>query len=443
MDVVWLSIIVTGSIGIIAAALLYTQLAHARDAMTQLRTERDQASTARAEAEKRLAAADQKLLDMRERMDDWETARRELLNATKAAALETSQQVSSKLLEDHKRELESARKQSEEITKKTTEHLSEHFKTVTDKVAALKDSDTKQDKVLSTMWRALSSPAGAGELAEIGLENALKHLGLEPGRDFVMQYSVAGHEDGTRLRPDCVIFLPHNHVMVIDSKASKFVLELAEADSEEATKQMLARLSRSMNDHVRTLASKDYEAAIRKAYKEAGLRDAVEHIYNVMYVPSETAYAHIRRADPEFLAKAQSKGLMLASPTTLLGLLSLAKLKLLQANRAENQREIRETLEDLLDGMAVAFAHFGKAGDALKSAAGAFHKLAASVNRNVLPRARKLHALGIAHPKQRDLVAALPTYEIHKLEDALTLEPEEEAGRIRLASPKESETEAA
>ena len=62
---------------------------------------------------------------------------------------------------------------------------------------------------------------------ETVLENTLKSFGLTAGIDFVLQQTF-GSEDGSRLRPDAIVFLPADSVLVIDSKASKFLLELAQ-----------------------------------------------------------------------------------------------------------------------------------------------------------------------------------------------------------------------
>ncbi|MBV8938336.1 MAG: DNA recombination protein RmuC, partial [Alphaproteobacteria bacterium] len=380
MNVLFALALVMAALGSSAAFLLYRKLVQADVRVAQAVKERDSALQAQGETDRKLAQAEQKLFDFRERMADWEAFKKETLNAVQAATVKTSNEISNKLLEDHKREAEVLKKETEERTKQTTTQLTEEFKVIVEKVAALKVSDEKQDKTLGTLWRTLSTPSGAGELAEIGLENALKNLGLEPGRDFIMQYSLAGHEEGSRLRPDCLVFLPRNHVMVIDSKASKFVLEIAQAQTEEEHKNTLIKFARSMNEHLRSLASKDYEGAVRNFYKAAGRGESIDCIISVMYVPNETAYAHMRQADPDFLNKVQIKGMTLASPTTLLGLLSLAKLQLIQEQQAQNQKVIVETMETLLDGLTTMFDHIGDVGKSLKNASKAFNNFAGSAN---------------------------------------------------------------
>ena len=163
---------------------------------------------ARSEAEKRAALALQRVETMERQMADWEKTKAETIEAAKAAALASTREMSSKLLEDHKRESESANKVAEERVKKTTEDLQKHFNDVVKSVASLKDQVSESRERVETVWRALSNPGGAGYFAEIGLENTLKSFGLEAGRDFAMQYTISGDAEGKRLRPDAVVFLP-------------------------------------------------------------------------------------------------------------------------------------------------------------------------------------------------------------------------------------------
>jgi DNA recombination protein RmuC len=234
------------------------------------------------DAEKKLELIKQKMQDSEKRMQDWELQRSESLKAAKASILEAGGQLSTKLLEDHKREAEAAKKEAEALAKKATEELFEKMTTVSNKVAALNEQNSETKEKMATVWRALASPGGSGFLAEVGLENSLKNLGLEPVRDYIMQYAIASHEAGS-LRPDAVIFLPQDMVMVIDSKASKFLLEIAEAENTESEMALLQKLKKTMNEHLKALISKDYRAAILSLYKESGRRAKVRNILNVMY----------------------------------------------------------------------------------------------------------------------------------------------------------------
>ncbi|HEU5048566.1 MAG TPA: DNA recombination protein RmuC [Rickettsiales bacterium] len=395
--------------------------------------EKEEATKARLEAEKKLELNLQKMEEAEKRMQDWELQRSESLKAAKASILEAGGQLSSKLLEDHKREAEAAKKEAETAVKKTSDALIEQVLNITKSVASIQDQNRKTEQMAQTVWRALASPAGAGSLAEVGLENSLKNFDLEPKRDYVMQYAIHSDEAG-KLRPDAVIFLPQDMVMVIDSKASKFLLEIAEAEGNESETELLLRLKKTMNTHLNDLTSKNYAAAIRTLYKEAGRADKISHVLNVMYVPSENAINHIRRADPEFTQKAERAGIILASPSNLSGLLSLAKFNIGMMRQAENQEVIVNSVQELLDNVITVLAYSDKVGRGLKLANDYFDQFARSVNKRMLPKMRQLVSLGLKPNKIKEIPAKITSYDIRPSDDMMIIEGEVETVEAEIAS---------
>jgi len=87
--------------------------------------DRDSAIEARVAAERGAAGARAEVTAMEERIADFERVRREMLDAAKAAVTDTAAQVSSKLLDDHKRETTEAKQHAEERVKQVSDHLKE------------------------------------------------------------------------------------------------------------------------------------------------------------------------------------------------------------------------------------------------------------------------------------------------------------------------------
>jgi len=358
------------------------------------------------EAEKKLQLMEQKISESEKRMQDWERQRSESLQAAKASILEAGSQLSSKLLEDHKRETESAKKETEEKVKQTSEALLEKMLVVSNSVASLKENNAKMEKTAQTIWRALASPSGAGSLAEVSLENMLKNFDLEPNRDYVMQYSMNTGEN-SRLRPDAVLFLPQNRVMVIDSKSSKFLIEIADAATTESESELLQKLNKTMNTHLKDLSGKSYADAIRTQYKEWGKSEQITHIMNVMFLPNENAVTHIKKADPEFIQKAERMGILLASPTSLSGLLSLAKFNMGIMQQAENHERIVSKVQELMDNVITVLEYSEKVGKGLKSASNNFDSFINSINSRMLPKMRQLGNLGIKPSRNKEVPAQI------------------------------------
>jgi DNA recombination protein RmuC len=380
-----------------------------------LTAERDAAQAARLAAEREVAATRQQLAESERRMGDFERLRQESLQAAQAAVLATAQQLSSKLLEDHKRENAEAKKDGEERVRQASELLVKQVDEIARAVAQLHGQVQEKGVVLDTMWRALSSPAGAGYIAEIGLANTLKAFGLELGRDFVLQHTTHDEESGRRLRPDAVVFLPGNSVLVIDCKASKFVIDIARAEGTPGEEEAYRNLARTMNQHLRALAEKDYRGAILAACRQSGRGDEIARILSVMYLPNEAALEKLNRADPEFVHKARTVQIIPAGPAGLHCAVSLASVEINLMRQVENQGRIVEMTQLLLDSIGVALGHAAAMGRGIKAAAESFGKFTGSVNQRLLPRARNLGKLGLQPGKP--LPANLPAYSVHNHEN--------------------------
>src|SRR5579863_2548271 len=118
----------------------------------------------RLNAERDLATARQQVLAGERRLADFELLRQESLLATKAALIETGQQLSSKLLDDHKRESVEAKKDSEDRVRQASADLVKHVGDLATMVQQLSGRIDQKGETLDTLWRALSSPGGAGQL---------------------------------------------------------------------------------------------------------------------------------------------------------------------------------------------------------------------------------------------------------------------------------------
>ena len=372
---------------------------------------------ARMAAERDLATARQLLLAGERRLADFELLKQEHLLATKAALLETGQQLSSKLLDDHKRESAEAKKDSEERVRQASADLVKHMGDLAKTVQQLSGQVQQKGETLDTLWRALSSPGGAGQLAEVGLANTLQSFGLEHGRDFLLQHTTEDAETGRRLRPDAVVFLPGDSVLVIDCKASKFLVEIARAEGTAEEESAYRNLGRSMNQHLRALAEKDYKGAILNAWRLSGRREEIARIFSVMYLPNEAVLEKLHRADAEFMRKAQEKEIIPAGPAGLYCVISIASTEINILRQVDNQKRIVEMTQSLLDSLSVVLAHAASVGRGIRASAESFAKLTASVNQRFLPRARNLAKLGIRPAKE--LPANLPSYAVHSLEDAV------------------------
>jgi DNA recombination protein RmuC len=384
-----------------------------RDAALAAREETEQL---RQEAVRDAALFRQKMDGMEQRMQDWEKVKAEHFKASKEAMFETG--------------LDVFRKQSKEFTDNTMKE----FGNLSELVARLKGEVGDSQRKTDTLWRTLTSPGGAGQMAEIGLANTLISFGLEQGRDFVMQYSVDGEESGKKLRPDAVVFLPQGSALVIDSKASRFFVEIAQtAEQPESQESALASLKKTMHEHLKTLATKGYQDAVKAYHKTTEHAVAIAHTVTVMYLPTESAVETLYKADPTFRMRAQELGILIAGPTGLAGLMSLAQVEITRAYQEKHYDTILEEVGTLLGNLGTVLGYAQAVGKGIESSAKAYQKFTRSVNSRLLSKARKVQEMGVPLPHNKSLPAPLADYHITTESAVIEGEADDEVKRLEVA----------
>lgn len=404
--------------------LVEAQLADSRADQSRLDTALETAKREKADADQKTALADQKIEATQSRMEDWEKTKEEAMAAARSAMLSTASEVSNKLLEDHKRESKAAKEDGKKRIGETTRQLLSQFDTLSKTVSSLNDQVVGNAKTVDVIHRALSNPGGAGHAAETVLENTLKAFGLRAGTDYVLQHSVAS-DDGGRLRPDALVFLPGDTVLVIDAKASKFILELAAAEGEAAEAAVGVKLAASMNLHLKDLAGKNYRDAVRAQFKAAGRSSDVRQLVSIMWLPNDAAIEKVLAADPDFQRKASEQSIYVVGPTGLWTAVGIAGLHINLGRQEENRDRIVDSVHALIESVAVMLGHAGGVGRGLKSATDAYARLTSSINGRVLPRARKLIDQGIDAPA-KGLPKPMPGFQVVQTEMADVIDTDAE-----------------
>lgn len=343
--------------------------------------------------------ANQRLNENEKKMRAWEEDKARIFKDTKEAMFETGKEVFNK--------------EAENITKKNYEQ----FEKIVANLAAISGQVKNHGNQMDVLFRALSSPAAIGQFSEIGLANTLKDYGLIEGRDFHMQYSVVNSDEGAK-RPDAVIFIRDN-VVVLDSKASKFFLQLAETSfNEQSELEVLDKIKKSMNLHLKSLTSKGYKDAISDDLKMNG-RNNPCHIQLVMFVQSEAHIEKICKADPDFINNAAKSGVLVSGPTGLNSILSFASYFIEKEQQTLNQEKIVNEIGRLLGSVEIMLSMIARVGSGLKSAASNYERLVGSVNRNFLPKAKSVVSLGVPVAQNKKLPEKLDSFHVVASSDAL------------------------
>lgn len=355
----------------------------------------------------REALALQKCENLINQMQAFEQLKAQSMENAKAAIFEVGHKLSKDLIDQHKRESHIHKEETTKKFKETTENLYKDFSNLTEIISALKDQVSHSQTTTDSVYRALLAPNTAGGLAEITLENILKSSNLIANIDYQMQYSIED-SDNNRLRPDAVIFLPGDNILVIDSKASKFFLELGNAKSPEEEQQIKIKIKSTMRNHLKSLASKDYRQNIANHFKGR----KVNHISTIMFLPTESTIEKIQEIDSSFISDSWQNNIFPAGPVGLINVLANAKFQISEENKNQNYHAIIDEVSNLLYNISNLAGYAKKLGSSLNSSLGYFDKFAASFNSGIIAKGKKLEKLGVTVKTNKQLPEKLERYQI-------------------------------
>jgi DNA recombination protein RmuC len=270
---------------------------------------------------------------------------------------------------------------------------------------------------------ALKRPSTRGAWGEIQLRNVVEMAGMVSHCDFLEQPTIQT-VDGI-LRPDMLVRLPGEKVVVVDSKVPlDAYLSSLEASGEEQRELHAARHARQTREHIAKLASKGYQRQFDSTPE-----------FVVMFVPSDGIYQAALAQDPALIEYGVQQQVLMATPTTLIGLLWAVHYGWRQELIAESAREIAESARELHSRLGRFVEPFAKAGRQLDSAVSAYNEAVGSFDHRVIPQVRRIEEAGAASQRE---VRAPDAVEVTAR--AITARPapaEEEATPLRLQAARE------
>ncbi len=230
---------------------------------------------------------------------------------------------------------------------------------------------------------ALRRPHVRGRWGELHLRRAVELAGMVEHCDFTEQVSLTGADAG--VRPDLVVHLAGGRAVVVDAKVplDAHLDALATDDPDEAATH-LQRHARQVRQHVTVLSEKAYWRAL-PAHPE----------FVVMFVPAESFLSAALETDPELLAWAAARNVVIATPTTLIALLRTVSHGWTTQVLAERTREIHELGRELHRRLGVMGGHLDKVGRSLKAAVDSFNRAVGSLESRVLVTARQFEDVGV------------------------------------------------
>lgn len=267
------------------------------------------------------------------------------------------------------------------------------FTTLRTQLEGLAGGHAQLQRETRNLVTALRRPEVRGRWGEMTLRRVVELAGMAEHCDFTEQLSLALEEGA--LRPDMVIHMPEKRTLVVDAKAPlDAYLEAIEATTDEARGVALKRHAQHVETRVRQLGAKSYWAQFEHSPEFA-----------VLFLPGDQFLSSALAERPDLLDTALKVGVILATPSTLIALLKTVAYGWRQADVAENAAIIHEMGQELYRRLNSFISHLEKLGKQLNSAVGAYNSAVGSLERQVLPQARRFPELGVTAD------AALPTLE--------------------------------
>ena len=279
--------------------------------------------------------------------------------------------------------VEPMREALQQVQRQTTEAdraRAESQAAMTEQIRRLLDTSEQLGRQTESLRSALRRPEVRGRWGELHLRRVVEVAGLVNGVDFDEQVSGTG-DDGTRLRPDMIVTLAGGRRIVVDAKTPLDALLDMDAEPEAAAEHA-ARHVRNVRQRVKELSS--------KSYRESFGSDVD---FSVLFLPAESFLQVATEHDPQLLSDAYESGVIIATPTVLVAMLRTVAHTWRTEALAQNAQEVLETGQELYKRMSVMGEHLARLGRAIDQAGDAYNKTVGSMERSVLPQARRFASL--------------------------------------------------
>ncbi|ULX57721.1 DNA recombination protein RmuC [Ectothiorhodosinus mongolicus] len=304
---------------------------------------------------------------------------------------EQRQQAIQSLLDPIKQALEKTEQQVSAMEKAR----SEAFGGLNEQIRQMAQDHQRLQQETNKLVQALSRPTVRGQWGQLSLRRLAELAGLVEHCDFSEEVSI-NTEDG-RLRPDMIVRLPNERMLIVDVKTPMdSFLAAMDATSKEAREDALLRHARKLRERVKELAGKAYWAQFEQAPD-----------FVILFVPGDNLLSSALEKDPDLLEYALSQRVILATPASLVALMRAVAYGWRQEALTRNAEQIRELGQQLHQRLATFTEHLTRLGSHIGSTVTHYNKAVGSLESQVMPSARRFTELGVPETKPLERPASV------------------------------------
>jgi DNA recombination protein RmuC len=255
---------------------------------------------------------------------------------------------------------------------------------LSEQIRSLIDTQSVLHQETGNLAKALRVPHVRGRWGEMTLKRVAEISGMAAHCDFVEQHSITVEEG--LLRPDMVVTLSDQRRIVIDAKAPlSAYLESLEAQTDADRGRLLETHARQVQTHIQKLAAKSYWAQFQPSPE-----------FVVLFLPGENFFSAALSHAPELIEYGASRGVILATPATLISLLKTVAFGWRQEAGEANAREIHRLGCELYERFCLMAGHFQHLGKDIDRCVTTYNQMIGSYEKRLLPAFRKLTDFGVS-----------------------------------------------
>ena len=306
-----------------------------------------------------------------------------------------SLQQKEKAVQDLVGPITEALRQTREQIERVEKERQQSFGSLTEQLRSVGEAQKALQQETGNLVGALKRPEVRGRWGEISLRRLVELAGMIAHCDFEEQVHRASETAVSR--PDMVVRLPESRSLIVDAKTPLDAYLAAFEATDDATRRAeLTRHARHIREHVRSLGAKQYWDQFASAPE-----------FVVLFLPGDPFLSSALDVEPQLLDDALRQKVIVATPSSLMALLKTVAHGWRQMELSDNATVIRDLGQTLYQRLATFSAHLAKVGSSLNSSVNAYNAAVGSMERQVLPGARRFGELGVTAKKPIDTLEPL------------------------------------